>query len=132
MTTKLQTLAFVGALAISSALTIGVTSARAQDYAPGGSPAYYYPGAGYYGTTAGTVYIPAPGYYYNVPAQQAAPTSYGFAPATRPGWSYSSGYQPSPGYGVRRGGWNPNNPAYYSGAVHSLHGRGWDSGQHGR
>ncbi len=34
-------------------------------------------------------------------------------------------------YGGPRGG-GPNNPPYYSGAVHSLHGRGFDSARHGR
>lgn len=126
MNATLRTLAVAATLAVG----LGATSARAQGYAAPSSPAYYYSAAGYYGTTAGTVYIPAPGYYYNVPANYAAPTVSGYAPATRPGLSY--GYQPSPGYGVRLGGWNPNNPAYYSGAVHSLHGRGWGSGQHGR
>ena len=107
MNATLRTLAVAATLAVG----LGATSARAQGYAAPISPDYYYSAAGYYGTTAGTVYIPAPGYYYNVPANYAAPTISGYAPATtRPGWSY--GDQPSPGYGVRRGGGGPNNPPY--------------------
>ena len=41
------------------------------------------------------------------------------------------GYPAPAGYGVSRGG-GPNSPPYYSGAAHSLHGRGFDSARHGR
>lgn len=124
MNATIRTLAVAGALAI---LTLGATSAQAQ----GTPPAYYYPGAGYYATTAGTVYIPAPGYYYDVPARFVAPTVPAYGPTTGPGWGYGYGYRPSMGYRTRRGG-GPNNPPYYSSAVHSLHGRGIDSSRHGR
>ena len=41
------------------------------------------------------------------------------------------GYPAPARYGVSRGG-GPNSPPYHSGAVHSLHGRGFDSARHGR
>lgn len=42
------------------------------------------------------------------------------------GYSYPTAAR----YGSRGGG--PNNPPFYSSAVHSLHGRGFDSSRHGR
>lgn len=136
MTAKRKTLALVGTVALGASLAIGAPETRAQGYAPGASPAYYYfPSAGYYSTTAGPVFIPAPGNYYNVPANYAAtpPTVYAPAPQyTYPGPGYGRGVSPSSGYSARRGGGGPNNPPYYSGAQHSLHGRGFDSGRHGR
>jgi hypothetical protein len=93
-----------------------------------GPPVYYYPAAGYYSTTAGTVYIPAPGYYYNTPATVSARPSYAYAPTpSNSGRSY--GYTVRP---IRRVGGGPNNPPFYESALHSLHGRGYDSARHGR
>lgn len=139
MSANLKTVAVVGTLAIGALLAIGAPAARAQGDAPGASQTFYYPSAGHYATTAGSVYIPAPGYYYNVPAGYAATPSYGYgyAPAPRysypgPSYGYAYRYGPSSGYSPRRGGGGPNNPPYYSGAQHSLHGRGFDSGRHGR
>lgn len=132
MNAILRKLTVAGVLAIGTGLGLEATSARAQGYAPVSPPAYYYPAAGHYATTLGTVYIPTPGYYHNVPARFAAPTSYVYAPTTRPGWTYGYGDRSSAGYRARRGGGGPNNPPYYSSALHSLHGRGIDSGRHGR
>jgi hypothetical protein len=111
-------------LAVALALLgLGSSVARAQ-----GPPVYYYPAAGYYSTTAGTVYIPTPGYYYNTPATVSVQPSYAYAPAPRyRGWSYGSTIRP-----IRRVGGGPNNPPYYESALHSLHGRGYDSARHGR
>ena len=49
-------------LATGCAWLIGASSAQAQI-----GPAYYYPSAGDYATTFGTVHIPFAGYYFNVP-----------------------------------------------------------------
>jgi hypothetical protein len=140
MSANLKTLAVVGTLAIGALLAVGAPAAHAQGYPPGASQTFYYPSAGYYATTAGSVYIPAPGYYYNVPANYAATPPTVYAPAPRytypgPGYGYGYGFWPSygySGYSAPRGGGGPNNPPYYSGAQHTLHGRGWDSGSHGR
>lgn len=141
MTAKRKTSTLVGTVALGALLAIGAPEARAQGYAPGASPAYYYyPSAGYYSTTAGPVYISAPGNYYNVPANYAATPPTVYAPAPRytypgPGYGYGYGFWPASGYSAYsapRGGGGPNNPPYYSGAQHTLHGRGWDSGSHGR
>jgi hypothetical protein len=116
MRTTLKLVIGIGALGLASLL---VTATRAQ-----GPSAFYYPSAGSYATTAGTVYIPAPGYYYNVPARVAAP-AYAVPPRTGPtAPSYTT-----PGLVGRP---RSSNPPYYSSAVHSLHGRGIDSSRHGR
>ena len=100
------------------------STASAQGYTP---RAYYYPSAGTYATTAGWVAIPAPGYYFNVPAAYGRPA---FAPAP----SYAPrGYAWNPA--PRRPVWTqrgvgPSGTPYYSSAVHSLHGRGFDSSRH--
>jgi hypothetical protein len=113
----LTTAVLTGALTL---FTLG--TARAQ------APAvYYYPASGLYQTTAGTVAIPAAGYYYNVPAAYAAapyaaaPAMY-YAPAPR-----VATYRPHAAYSS-----NPNNPPYYMGGMHSLHARGHDSSRHGQ
>jgi hypothetical protein len=119
--TRMMVLA--GVLGIGGILGPEATPARAQAYAR--PTVYYYPSPGYYGTTDGTVYIAVPGYYSNVPAPAyAAPNSVPSAGA----------YRPMPTYGGRvfSGGAIRGGPAYYSGAQHSLHGRGWNSDQHGR
>lgn len=108
----------LGALMLTALVGFGPT-AGAQS-----QPAYYYPSAGWYATTGGPLYIPVPGHYYNVPASVGVP-SYAVAP---PSWNPPYPYAP------RRFSRGPryNSPSFYSGAQHSLHGRGFDSGQHGR
>src|SRR5262245_60907646 len=79
------TMRAIRALAMAAALTLTAAGARAQGSGP--ARGYYYPGAGYYNTTAGVVYVPAPGYYYNVPT--------GYAPR-----AYTPpAYAPAPSYG---------------------------------
>lgn len=108
------------AILTAATLSLAASTASAQGFAP---RAYYYPSAGYYQTTAGLVAIPAPGYYYNVPAAFAQPTftsaSYGYwnAGATHSAWT-------------RGGGGPTGGTPYYANAVHSLHGRGYDSSRH--
>jgi hypothetical protein len=120
----------IGALMLAALVGLG-SAARAQ--AP---TSYYYPSAGWYATTAGPVYIAAPGSYYNVPASVpsaapvVAPPSWGYSPSWAPSYGYAPGYRYVP-RGVSRGP-RSNNPPFYSGAQHSLHGRGFDSGSHGR
>jgi hypothetical protein len=119
------------ALVLATGLGIGGVTAQDQGYAAT-PPAYYYPAEDYTDTTAGVVYIPAPG-YYNTPNSFGTP-SYGSSY-----YGSSSDHSMAPRYGSsvsrsygRRGGGPPNNPPYYSSGIHSLHGRGHSSHQHGR
>src|SRR5437773_1816587 len=112
------------AAALTILLALG-TAATAQ----GVRPAYYYPSPGYYNTTAGLMYISTPGYSYNAPSGYAPRSTYAAVPSSGVARTYS------PTTHVRRSSGhsdNPNAPAYYSGAIHSQHARGWDAGQHGK
>lgn len=109
--------AFMKALGLAAiGLAYAASSAAAQQPA---YPTYYFPAAGHYSTAQGTVYVGAPGYYYVT------------APSYQPSWGAPTYYYPPARREVSRGG-GPNNPPYYSSAIHSLHGRGIDSSRHGR
>lgn len=117
------------ALTLTTALLFGLGISSASAQAP---RSYYYPAAGYCNTAAGTVYVPAPGYYDNVPARAAV------APRYTPAYTYTS---TAPRYYARShsvrdytgGSGTPyGGPAFYSGGPHTLHARGWNIGQHGR
>ena len=85
-------------LATGCILAIGTCAARAEM-----TPLFYYPAAGNYATTQGTVNIPAAGYYYDVPLN-AVPAPVNPAPAQE--LTYSSFYYPpAPSSGYRA---NPN------------------------
>lgn len=108
----------IGLAALGLAYAASPAAAQQPAY-----PTYYFPAAGYYSTAQGTVFVGAPGYYYVIaPAYQ---------PAYQPSWDAPSYYTPPARREVARGG-GPNNPPYYSSAIHSLHGRGIDSSRHGR
>ncbi len=112
------------ALLTGALLTIPAT-AGAQ-----GPPIFYYPTVGTYMTTAGPVLIPAPGYYYNVPAQYAQPaTLTASARYWTPGPTAPPVYRtPGSSGGM---GTTPYFQAGGSGATpHYLHGRGYDTASH--
>jgi hypothetical protein len=124
MRSTLKSAIGLGLLSLAGLLSFAAEG-RAQ-----AQPAYYYPTQGWYATTAGSVFIPAPGYYYNVPRAAAAPVYAPAAPnyATAPPTWVPNLYRPG---GASRGP-RVSNPPYYSSGIHSLHGRGIDSSRHGR
>lgn len=75
MRRSIRRAALLGALACCGTWMMS-SAATAQDYAPLAPRAYYFPLAGYYNTTAGVVWVPAPGYYHVVPTQYYPPATY--------------------------------------------------------
>jgi hypothetical protein len=94
------------------------------------SVVYYYPSPGVYSTTAGPVWVPAAGYYTNVPRAVAPGNSIQSVRSVAPrSVLYSSPY-------TTRANYRPMGSTPYfegggsHGTPHYLHGRGYDSRGH--